>query len=136
MASPLKYLLLASYSFTKRWANKNRPDRIIPGTIHIFTQTPLYLIMSILIIIIGSLSFKINYMFEIFLVLVLITSLTIRWYGKRKFKSWDIENEYNLLSKKQRKKANTFIFISVFATFFLFMYIGIKYIGGYDKRFE
>jgi hypothetical protein len=136
MINPLKYILLSSYSFTKRWVNKEHPDRIIPLTIHIFTQIPLSLFLSLFIIVIGSLSFKVEYSFEIFLFLVLIASLSIRWYGKKKFYAWNIENEYKLLSKKQRKYANTFIVFFVFFSLFLFIYLSIIFYGGYDKRFE
>lgn len=132
--NPLKYLLLLAYNFAKLIVNKKRPDRILPTTIHIFTHIPLYLTLSIFPIIIGSLNFKVNYTFEIFLILVLAMSLSIRWFAKKKFYTWRIENLYEDLTKKQRKTKNIIFFVIFWISFFLFMYLSIKFYAGYDNR--
>ena len=130
--NPIKYLLLASYSFVKRWGRRN----IITGAVHVFTQAPLFLILGLWLLIIGSLSFKVKYSLEIFGLIILVTSFSIRWFGKKYFYIWNIENEYLLLSKKQRRIANTFIFIFLIFSFSIFFYLGATFYGGYDKKFQ
>ncbi len=136
MKNPLKYLLLSSYSLAKYFvAKKKKQHVVIRGTIHLFTQIPTFLSISILFLIAGNLQFRIPIMPAI-LIFSSISVFGFHWYGKKMFYKWQIAKAYKELTKKQRRSRNTLLFIVFWIVFFMFFYIGVINIGGYKNHFD
>ncbi len=118
MKNPLKYLLLSSYSLAKYFVSKKKKQHvIIRVAILLFTQIPFYSIISLFLIIVGRLPFKLPYMFRFFVLVAIASSLITHWYGKKKLNEWHIEEAYKLLSKKQIRVRNMLFFIVSWVVF-------------------
>ena len=87
------------------------------------------------LIIVGRLPFKLPYMFRFYVLVAIASALITHWYGKKKLNEWHIEEAYKLLSKKQRRVRNMLFFIVSWVVFYMFIYIGVINIQGYDKQF-
>ncbi len=129
-----KNLLLANYSFAKRWVNKKMPERIIPFTLHIFTTPLNFVIAGLYCIILGTINYKFTTFLPILISLGLIMlpfQFIVERLVKKTIYAWKIENEYTTLTKNQRWNKNTFAFLFFWFCFYLFFYLMIKYVGGY-----
>ncbi len=129
-----KNLLLANYSFAKRWVNKKMPERIIPSTLHTFTTPFNFIIASIYCIILGSIKYKFTSFLPTFIGLGLVM-LPFQFFVEKKVKKaiyrWQIEKEFNSLTRNQRWNKNTFAFIFFWTGFAVFLFFGAKFMGGY-----
>ncbi len=129
-----KNLLLANYSFAKRWVNKKMPERIIPGTLHIFATPFAFIGAGIYFVIIGSIPFKFDRYLPILIGLGLVM-LPLQFFIEKKAKQaiykWQIEKKYKTLTKNDRWNKNIFAFVFFWGAFALFFYLGVTYVGGY-----
>ena len=115
---------------------KKKQHVVIRVTIHLFAQIPLYLTVSLFIIIVGHLPFKIPLLIYLILIVTAITTLSIRWYGEKMFYKWQIAKAYKELTKKQRRSRNTLLFIVFWIVFFMFFYITVINIEDYKNHFD
>ncbi|OBQ56577.1 hypothetical protein JJL45_12765 [Tamlana sp. s12] len=129
-----KNLLLANYSFAKRWVNKKNPERIIPATLHIFTTPFSFIMAGIYCWILGSLDFKFTSFLPTFIGLGIIM-LPFQFFLEKKIKKaihqWQIEKEYKSLSKNERWNKNTLAFLFFWIGFGVFLCLGAKFMEGY-----
>lgn len=129
-----KNLLLANYSFAKRWVNKKMPERIIPSTLHIFSTPFSFIAAGIYFMIIGSLNFRFKSYLPILIGLGVIM-LGLTTIIERKVKTaiidWNIEEEYKTLTESQRRSKNFFAFIFFWVGFIIFFYLAVIYFEGY-----
>lgn len=128
-------LLLSNYSFARRWVNKKMPENIIPATLHIFTTPFTFFAAGLYLVVLGSIEYKFQSFLPVFiglLIVMLLLGYLIEKYTKRAIFKWDIEKKFKSLTKHQRLSKNTFAFIFFWSGFFLFLYLGIKFFGGYS----
>lgn len=129
-----KNLLLANYSFAKRWVNKKMPERIIPSTLHIFTTPLNFILAGIYCILLGITEYKFKTFLPILIGLGLVMlpfQFIVEKMMKKAIYKWNIEKEYTNLTRNQRWNKNTFSFLFFWFCFYLFFYLMIKYVGGY-----
>ncbi|MCF6349478.1 MAG: hypothetical protein L3J23_00405 [Flavobacteriaceae bacterium] len=129
-----KRLLLANYSFARRWINKKVPQQIIPGTLHIFTSPFTFIAAGIYFVILGSIEFKFKSFPPIFIgfaITMLSSHFFISKRAKKAIYQWRIEKEYKTLTRNQRFNKNTFAFIFFWGGFALFFYLTVAYVEGY-----
>ncbi|KAB1067629.1 hypothetical protein F6U93_10105 [Tamlana haliotis] len=129
-----KNLLLANYSFAKRWVNRKMPERIIPSTMHVFTTPFSFIMAGIYCWILGSLDFKFTSFLPTFIglgIIMLPFQFFVEIKVKKAFHQWQIEKEYKTLSKTERWKKNTLAFMFFWIGFGVFLFLGAKFLGGY-----
>ncbi|KAB1067632.1 hypothetical protein F6U93_10120 [Tamlana haliotis] len=126
-----KNLLLANYSFAKRWVNKKMPERIIPSTIHIFISPFTFITAGLACVILGSITYKIKYPEFVLVLIALFFGFGLQKPVKKAFHLWQIEKEYKALSKNERWNKNTLAFMFFWIGFGVFLFLGAKFLGGY-----
>ncbi|MCF6349479.1 MAG: hypothetical protein L3J23_00410 [Flavobacteriaceae bacterium] len=134
-----KRLLLANYSFARRWINKKVPQQIIPGTLHIFTSPFTFIAAGIYAVILGSIEFKFKSFPPIFIGLSLVM-LPLHFFilkrAKKAIYQWKIEKEYKTLTRNQRFNKNTFAFIFFWGSFALSFYLIVTYTESYLLKLQ
>ncbi|OBQ56574.1 hypothetical protein JJL45_12780 [Tamlana sp. s12] len=126
-----KNLLLANYSFAKRWVNKKMPERIIPATIHIFISPFTFITSGLACVILGSIVYKIKYPELVLVLIALVFGFGLQKPVKKAIHQWQIEKEYKTLSKNERWNKNTLAFLFFWIGFGVFICLGAKFMGGY-----
>lgn len=129
-----KNLLLANYSFSKRWVNKKMPQNIIPTTLHIFTTPFTFLLAGVYLTILGSIKFRFDSFPSIFIGLAIIMSVSHFFIHKnagKALRNWKIVRTHKQLSKNQKTKKNTLAFVFFWFGFASFFYLGVKNFEGY-----
>ncbi|SHK03177.1 hypothetical protein [Pseudozobellia thermophila] len=134
MKTVLRYILACNYSFARRWVNPKYGGDVMWTTVHGFLTPISFIAAGIFVFFIGITGIKDYSNSSWPYILGLAMVMLPIGYGLRKptknaiFK-WGIEKEFKSLSKKQRRKRNTVAFLFFFFGFYLFMYLGIKYIA-------
>lgn len=129
----LKNLLLANYSFARRWVNKKIPQNIIPTTIHTFLTPFSFLLSGFAAYLLSIINYKFKYPEILIIIIVFVGGFGLHKFVKKTIYQWKIPLEYKKLNKNQRTKRNILAFTFFWLSFYFSVFLVIEFLRGYSK---
>ena len=131
-----QFVLKCDYSLSRWFASSK--DRVLPGVSFLFLTKVSFVVFAVYAVIIRLIPYKLSISLVVGIP-VLLTLLIM--YGfqasiHRHTKSNGFENDFNVLTKVERKKRNVIGLLILFAIYVASFIVIIKMIGGYSRVLE